>query len=57
MGWILPESLHPWTALLVTRQHTKLKLRKEYEMYLKTDRRKAEAARKDGFVTPFTHGK
>lgn len=46
-GYILP-----WTAYLVTEAHRKAKLRKEYETY-----KKADAAPRDGIVTPSTHGR
>lgn len=41
-----------WTAFMVTEDHTKRKLRKEYEAY-----KMANAAPKDGIVTPSTHGR
>lgn len=41
-----------WTAYLVTKKHTKEKMRKEYEAY-----KNADAAHKDGIVTPSTRGR
>lgn len=41
-----------WTAFMVTEEHRKHKLRREYEDY-----KKANAAPKDGIVTPSTHGR
>ena len=41
-----------WTAYFIDKEHTKEKLRKEYEAY-----KKADAATKDGIVTPSTRGR
>lgn len=41
----------PWTAYLVQEEHTKRKLEREYQAFLK-----ASAALVDGAVTPSTHG-
>lgn len=42
----------PWTAYMVTKEHHKHKLQKEYDAF-----KKAGAAPLDGTVTPSTHGR
>jgi hypothetical protein len=49
--------LLPWTAFLVTRDHTRSKLEKEYQAFKKAELKMADAAPKDGTVTPPTRGR
>lgn len=44
----------PWTAFVVEHEHQRRKRRQAYEAFWKA--KKAEAAPKDGLVTPSTHG-
>lgn len=49
--------LLPWTAFLVNQDHTRRKLRREFEAYQAGLPKMADAAQKDGTVTPPTHGR
>ena len=51
------EYLLPWTAYMVTRSHRKGKLQSEFEKWQRQQGKIADAAPKDGIVTPSTHGR